>query len=59
MSTIFRVFVVLAAALGAYVFFGQVIPSLHNFAFGVGGLGFTWLALVAIGTGGIAAKVTG
>jgi hypothetical protein len=58
MSTIFRVFVVLAAALGAYVFFGQVIPSLHHFAFPVGGMGVTWLALVAVGTGGIALKVT-
>lgn len=58
MSTILRVFVVLAACLGAYVFFGQVFSNLHTFAFSVGGMGVTYLALVAAASGIAAIKVT-
>lgn len=58
MSTVLRVFIILAASWGAYVFFGNWFPSLNRFWFGVGGLGFTYLAVIAAATGGVAAKVT-
>jgi hypothetical protein len=58
MSIIFRVIIVLLSCFGAYMFFGQLFPRTHDFAFPLMGMGVTYLALIAFGTGCIAAKVT-
>lgn len=52
-----RLVVIGAAIAGAYYGLGQV-KFMQGFAFGVGGMGFTWLALGCIAVGLVAWRVT-
>jgi hypothetical protein len=56
METIIKVGIIAAACFGAYVFIGQNFHEAHKFAFGLGGMGFTYLALATGAIGLVAYK---
>jgi hypothetical protein len=58
MATIIRLAVCFAAAAGTYFLLGSHFPTINHFAFGVAGVGVTWLALASGATGLVAAKLT-
>jgi hypothetical protein len=56
MSAILKFILIAAACFGVYCFLGSYLPDSHKFAFGLGGMGFTWLIVGTVITGGVAYK---
>jgi hypothetical protein len=57
-----RLFATVAATAGTYlagnIYLAPHIPSLHSFAFGADGVGFTWLACASAVAGVVVFRAT-
>jgi hypothetical protein len=56
MSTLVKILLVSAAVFGTYCFLNAYMPATHSFAFGLGGMGFSYLALASAAVGLVAHK---
>jgi hypothetical protein len=57
MGTFIKLFIIAAVCYGVWCCLGFYFPKSHQFAFGLGGMGFTYLVLGTAAAGLITAKV--
>lgn len=57
MASLLKLSIIVAACFGVYVFFGANVAATHRYAFGFGGVGFTYLALGTVAAGLLTAKL--